>query len=359
MGFWSSVKKQFLDVIEWTESSDDVLAYRFPIADNEIQNGAQLTVRESQAALFVDEGKPADQFKAGRHKLTTQNLPVLTTLKSWPYTFNSPFKSEVYFFSLRQKLGQKWGTPQPITIRDKEFGSVQVRMFGIFSYHISDIATFYTQVSGTRELYRTDELGGQLVGHIAGAAAAVFGQSNIPFLDMAANQLALGDALKQQLDPAMAKLGVALDAFVVESVSLPEELQKALSDKQSMGILGNMGTYAQYQTAKSIPDAAKNPSGLAGLGAGLAAGVGFGQMMGNAMGSMGMGGQQQASSSGQGAPAVSATLVPCFSCKNPIEPEAAFCKHCGKAQRSICPNCQATWGPEAAFCAKCGGKLGG
>ena len=150
MGLWDGLKKQLIDVIEWTEPSDDLLAYRFPIADNEIQNGAQLTVRDSQAALLVDEGKTADQFGPGRYRLTTANLPVLTKLKSWPYGFDSPFKSEVYFFSKRQKLGQKWGTPQPITVRDREFGSVQLRMFGVFSYHLADIVTYndYSAVFG-------------------------------------------------------------------------------------------------------------------------------------------------------------------------------------------------------------------
>jgi membrane protease subunit (stomatin/prohibitin family) len=318
MGLWQSAKKQLLDVIDWTEPSDDILAYRFPIADNEIQSGAQLTVRETQVALFVDQGTPADQFGPGRHKLVTANLPVLTKLKSWPYGFNSPFKSEVYFYSLRQKLAQKWGTPQPIAVRDREFGSVQLRMFGIFSYHIQDAPTFYRQISGTRESYRTEDLVGHLAGHIAPAAATVFAQSGVPFLDMAANQMALGAAMHQALTPILAQLGLALDAFTVESVNLPETLQKALSERQAMGIIGSdLGAYARYQTARSIPDAAQNPSGLAGLGAGIGVGAGFGQMMGNAM-------------AGMAAPA---------------------------AAQKACGNCKAVAAADAAFCARCGTKL--
>jgi len=158
MSLFSALKSQFIEVIEWTEPSDGILAYRFPVHENEIKNGAQLTVRESQLALVVDQGTIADQFGPGRHLLTTQNLPILTKLRSWPYGFNSPFKSEVYFFATRQQLGQRWGTPQPVAVRDREFGSVMIRMFGIFSYHVSDPKVFYAKVSGTREMNTAEEL---------------------------------------------------------------------------------------------------------------------------------------------------------------------------------------------------------
>lgn len=348
MGLWKHVTKQFLDVIEWTETDETTLAWRFPVADNEIQSGAQLTVRESQIALFVDQGKIADAFKPGRYKLTTEVLPILTTLKSWPYGFNAPFKSEVYFYSTRQKLGQKWGTPQPIAVRDRELGSVMLRMFGTFSYHVADEKTFYKEVSGTREVFRTDDLAVQAVPQITAAAAMVFGQSGVPFLDMAANQLVLSEKLKGALQEPLAKLGVALDAFVVESVSLPPELQKALTDRQSMGIVGDFGRYAQYQTARSIPDAAKNEGGLAGIGAGLAVGAGMGQMMGAAM--AGFGGAAPAAAPGA-APAA------CIACGKAIVAGDPFCKHCGKPQVRACPKCQAAAAPDAAFCAKCGTKI--
>jgi membrane protease subunit (stomatin/prohibitin family) len=346
MGLWKQVTKQFLDVIEWTETDDATLAWRFPIADNEIQNGAQLTVRESQIALFVDQGKIADSFKPGRYKLTTQVLPILTTLKSWPYGFNAPFKSEVYFYSTRQKLGQKWGTPQPVAVRDRELGSVMLRMFGTFSYHVADEKTFYKEVSGTREVFKTDDLAVQAVPQISAAAAVVFGQGGVPFLDMAANQLVLSEKLKGALQDPMAKLGVALDAFVVESVSLPAELQKALTDRQSMGIVGDFGRYTQYQTARSIPDAAKAEGGLAGVGAGLAVGATMGQMMGAAM------------SGAVGAVAAPAGAAACIACGKPIVAGDPFCKHCGKPQARACPKCQAAAAPDAAFCPKCGTKIG-
>ncbi len=354
MGLLNAVRHQFIEVIEWTEPSDDILVYRFPVADNEIKNGAQLTVRESQAAVFIEQGKPADQFTAGRHVLSTANLPVLTKLRSWSYAFTSPFKAEVYFFSLRQKLGQTWGTPQPITIRDKEFGSVQIRMFGVFSYHMADPALFYSKISGTREVYRTEDLGVQLVPQIVAGAAQFFAQSNVPFLDMAANQLVLGQAIQKQLEPNFAALGVALDSFVVQSVTLPDALQKTLNERQSMGIIGNLGDYARYQTARSIPDAAQNQGGLAGIGAGLAAGAAFGNMMTGAVGGMTAG--APAAGAG-GAPGAAAALVACIACSKGIETGSGFCRWCGSPQTKSCPNCKATVTPDAAFCAKCGTKI--
>jgi len=189
MAITDFLKKQFIDVIHWTEDADGVLAYRFPMQDFEIQYGAQLTVRESQAALFVDEGKIADVFAPGRYKLTTQTLPLLTNLKNWDKLFQSPFKSDVYFYSTRLQLNQKWGTPNPITIRDKEFGAVRMRAFGIYSYKIADPKAFYLNISGTRDVYTVADLEGQLRNTIVSSITDLFGESGIAFLDMAANQI--------------------------------------------------------------------------------------------------------------------------------------------------------------------------
>lgn len=349
MALWDAVKKQFLDVLEWTETDDQTLAWRFPIQDNEIQSGGQLTVRESQLALFVDQGRVADSFKPGRYLLTTQNLPILTTLKSWPFGFNSPFKSEVYFFSTRQKLGQKWGTPQPVAVRDRELGSVQLRMFGTFAYHLADEKLFYKEISGTRERYRTEELAAQLVPVITVHAATAFAQSGVPFLDMAANQQALSAELQKRLAEPFGKLGVALDAFVVESITLPDALQDALVQRQSMGIVGDPTRYAQYQAARSIPIAAGNTGGIAGIGAGVGAGAAIGQMMGAAM---------APAVGAAGAPAAAAVAAAaCVVCGKVIAAGDPFCKHCGKPQQRACPQCQAEAPAGAAFCPKCGAKL--
>lgn len=277
------IRKQFIDVIQWHEPAEGDLVWRFPMADQEIQNGASLTVREAQMALFVDEGKVADVFAAGRYTLTTQTLPLLTNLKNWDKLFQSPFKSDVYFFNTRQQLARKWGTAQPVTVRDADFGAVQLRAFGMYAYRISDPAAFFREVCGVVSVYRGEQLEQQLRNVVMTELAAVFGQSNIPFLDMAANQVLLSQKLQELLLPAFAKLGLTLESFTLESITLPENIQKALDSKMSMGIIGDMAKFTQYQTATAIPLAAQNEGGLAGMGAGMGVGVGIGQAMASAM----------------------------------------------------------------------------
>lgn len=283
MALMDFLKKQFIDVIQWTEAGDGVLAYRYPMRDFEIQNGAKLTVRDSQMALFVDEGQVADVFGPGLHTLETENLPLLTNLKHWDKLFDSPFKSDVYFFSSREQLDRKWGTPNPVTIRDKEFGVVRLRAFGIYSYHLADPKTFYLKVSGTREVFTCEEMEGQLRNTLIGSLSDLFAESGVSFIDMAANQEEFGAALKQKLAPLFAGYGLALDTLVVQNLSLPEELQKVLDTRISMNVLGDMGRYTQFQIANSIPLAAQNEGGLAGIGAGLGVGAGIGQAVGQAM----------------------------------------------------------------------------
>lgn len=284
MALMDFIKKQFIDILQWTEDADGTLAWRFPMQEMEIQNGASLTVRDSQLALFVNEGTVADVFKPGMYKLTTQTLPVLTYLKNWDKLFESPFKSDVYFFSTRTQLDQKWGTPNPITIRDKEFGIVRMRAFGIYSYHLSDAKTFYQKISGTRDSYGREELEGQLRNTMVAGLTDLFGESGVAFIDMAANQDEFGKAMLAKAQPMFADYGLTLDSLVVQNVSLPEELQKVLDQKISMNMIGDLQRYTQYQVANSIPDAAKNEGGLAGMGVGLGAGLGFGQVMGQAIG---------------------------------------------------------------------------
>jgi membrane protease subunit (stomatin/prohibitin family) len=279
------LKKQFIDVIQWTESTDGILSYRYPMQDFEIQYGASLTVRESQMAVFVNEGTVADVFGPGRYKLTTQTLPLLTNLMNWDKLFESPFKSDVYFFSTRLQLNQKWGTANPITIRDKEFGAVRLRAFGIYSYKIFDPRAFHVHVSGTREQYTIEELDGQLRNTIVSSISDLFAQSGIPFLDMAANQDEFGNQIKLKLDPEFKRLGIGLDTLQVQNLSLPDELQKILDQRIGMGLIGDMTRYTQYQTAQSIPIAAANEGGLAGAGAGIGAGLTIGQTMASAMAS--------------------------------------------------------------------------
>ncbi|MDR6534589.1 SPFH domain-containing protein [Variovorax soli] len=283
MALMDFIKKQFIDIIQWTETGDGTLAWRFPMAEMEIQNGASLTVRESQVAVFVNEGQVADVFGPGMYKLTTQTLPVLTYLKNWDKLFESPFKSDVYFFSTRQQVDQKWGTPQPITIRDKDFGAVRLRAFGNYSFRIGDAKLFHTEISGTRDIYRVADLDGQLRGLVLQNISNAIASSGVPFLDLAANQIQFAQALAVQLVPQFAKLGIQLESITVQNVSLPEELQKILDQKIGMGMVGqDMGKFMQYQTAQAIPkfaEGAGQGGGIAGDAMGLGAGVALGQVM--------------------------------------------------------------------------------
>jgi membrane protease subunit (stomatin/prohibitin family) len=314
------IRKQFIDIIEWLEPGDGILAWRFPMAGNEIQNGASLTVRESQQALFVDEGKVADLFVPGRYRLTTQTLPILTYLKNWDKLFQSPFKSDVYFFSTRQQVDQRWGTSQPVTIRDKDFGAVRLRAFGNYSYRIADPKRFHTEISGTRDTYTAAELEGQLralmLQHISDAVA----ESGIPFLDLAANQVEFAAQLKAATAEDFAKLGLQLDSVTVQNVSLPEELQKILDQRIGMGMVGNdMGKFMQYQTAQAIPKFAEGAAGGGGGGGsgvvGDAIGLGAGVAMGQAMAA-------QLSQGLQGANAAQAAQAAAAAAAAPVAPAA-------------------------------------
>ena len=283
MALMDFIKKQFIDIIEWTESGDGTLAWRFPMRDLEIQNGDSLTVRESQVAVFVNEGKVADVFPPGRYTLTTATLPILTYLQNWDKLFKSPFKSDVYFFSTRQQIDQRWGTTQPVTIRDKDFGAVRLRAFGNYSYRIADPKLFHTEISGTRDTYTAADLDGQLRGlmlqHISDAVAS----SGVAFLDLAANQIEFAKALMEATQPSFAAIGLKLEGVTMQNVSLPEELQKILDQKIGMGMVGgDMGKFMQYQTAQAIPkfaEGAAGGGGVVGDAMGLGAGVALGQVM--------------------------------------------------------------------------------
>src|SRR6185369_11233195 len=313
MSLGDFLRKQLIDVIQWTEERDGVLAYRYPMRDMEIQYGARLTVRE------------------------TQTLPLLTDLKHWYTGFESPFKSDVYFFSTRVQTDQRWGTQQPITIRDKDFGMVRLRGFGLYSFHVADPTRFHQKISGTRETYTVADLEGHLRNTIVGQVSDAFAQSRIPFLDMAGNLVELGAAISTQIAPVFADLGLALDSFVVESLSLPDELQKKLDERIGMNMAGNLRDYTQYQAAQAIPIAAANEGGGgAGLGAGLGAGMALGKAMTDALNQVASGGDAAQKSSpvtptqlpDHATPAAEGTKF-CINCGKPIPRAAKFCSECG------------------------------
>ena len=283
MGIFDFISKQLVDVIDWTEAPGD-LALRYPIKDREIQNGAHLTVRDGQIALFYDEGRVADAFQPGMHTLDTANLPVLTSLRSWQTGFASPYKADVYFFTTREHTGLKWGTPQPITVRDKEFGAIRIRAFGSYGFRIDDVPVFAAKLMGTLEHLSVQDVEPQLKSVIGTAIAAGLGKSEVAFLDIAGDQQAMSERLMASVAPAFAQWGLKCTSFFVESVSLPEEVQAYLDKGSSMRVIGDVNQYAKFQAADSIDEAAAASGGMASMGAGLALGQNMAASLGAALG---------------------------------------------------------------------------
>lgn len=374
MGLLDFIKSQFIEVIEWTDSTSDTIVYRFPVEGKEIKMGAQLTVRESQTAVFVNEGMLADIFSPGRYILSTQNMPVLTKLKSWMYGFNSPFKAEVYFVNTKQFIDQKWGTTNPIMMRDTEFGMLRLRGYGNFSFRVVNPVKFLKELFGTNEVFNTENIIGQLKSTIVSGVSDLLGETRIPALDLALNYDELGVQAKTKLGPRFDVYGLQLTSFIIENLSLPEEVEKILDKKTAMGLLGNMQQYIQFQTAEAIQDAAQNQGGgVAGAGVGLGAGIAMGQAMSQALNSVG---QQTVATGGAVCPncKIQATTgsrfcgscgtplpagAKCIKCGQSITTDSKFCCHCGAPQsvHRICKKCGRESSPEAIFCTVCGSKV--
>jgi membrane protease subunit (stomatin/prohibitin family) len=286
MGLWDKIKGELIDIVQWLDDTNDTLVYRFERYGNEIKYNAKLVVREGQMAAFINEGQLADVFKPGTYTLTTQNLPVLATLKGWKYGFESPFKAEVYFCSTRQFTNLKWGTPGPCTMRDPEFGVVRVTAFGIYSIRIKDPAVFIREIVGTDGNFTTEQIEDNLRGKIGSRVKEVMPDAGIPIIDLEGKVMQLGETLKSRIAPAFEAFGLDLTEVQVQDIGLPEEVERAIDKAGAMRAIGNMQMYTQYETANSINDAANNPGGLAA--AGVVIGMGFwmcGQMAG-AMGGM-------------------------------------------------------------------------
>src|SRR3989441_3918033 len=278
-----SPSAQFIEVIEWLDNTGDTMMYRFPVRDQEIKNGAQLIVRESQAAVFVHEGQIADVFGPGRYSVDGGNTPILSKLGAWKYGFNSPFKSEVYFVNTKQFTDLKWGTSNPVMMRDTDFGMVRLRAFGIYSMRVADPRELIKQIAGTNSRFVTEDIEGQLRRTLVSGFSDALAESKIAALDLASNYDELGRFSLQQLKDEFKSLGLELTKFVVENISLPPEVEAAMDQRTSMGVLGDMGKYTQFEAAQAMRDAAQNPSGGAGLGAGLGAGFAVGNAMAGAM----------------------------------------------------------------------------
>lgn len=385
MSIWEKVKNealnQFIEVIEWLDESGNTIVYRFPVNNQEIKNGAQLIVRESQAAVFVFEGQAADVFGPGRYTVDGGNTPILSKLEAWKYGFNSPIKAEVYFVNTKQFTDTKWGTANPVMLRDADFGIVRLRAFGAYSLRVSDPQTFIKEIAGTNGHFQVEDIDGQLKRAIVTEFSDAIGELKIPALDLAAQYKELGDAIRGKINEDFKTYGLEVTKFYVENISLPEEVEAAMDKRASMGALGNLDNYMKLQAAEALRDAAQNEGGGAGLGAGLGAGFAVGNQMANAFGGMQGGGQQQGGQTvqpqaqmipcpGCGKPNPAGTkfcgdcggkmevaMVPCVKCGATLREGAKFCNECGSKQEKIkCTGCQADLPAGAKFCNECGTK---
>lgn len=287
MSFWKKLKGELIDIIEWAEDAPETLVWKFPRYNNEIKWSAKLIVRPGQAAVFVDQGKIADVFTEGLYTLDTKNLPILSTLLGWKYGFESPFKADVYFVSTKRFTDLKWGTMNPVMLRDAEFGPVRLRAFGTYAMQATDPAALITQVAGSGATFSADGIVDQLRNIIVAQFTDVLGESRIPILDLAANYDELGQFLTQRISPKVGEYGLTLHTLLVENISLPPNVEEALDKRTSMGVIGDLKQYTQFQTAEAIGNAAKNPGGGMGDAMGLGAGFAMAQQMAQAMGSPG------------------------------------------------------------------------
>jgi len=279
MGLTDFLRSQFIDIIEWNDDSRDTLSYRFPDADKEIKNGAQLIVRESQNVQFVYLGQYGDLFGPGKYTLTTDNIPILSRLKGWKYGFESPFKADVYYLTMRLFTGNKWGTSNPIMVRDQDFGIVRVRAFGTYDFRIVDPPKFLKEVAGTDNHFRLDEFADVMRSRIVSVFSEALASSKVPVLDVATRYSELGDALLPLINPALGeKYGITMPAFVLENVSVPPEVEQAIDKRASMAAVGNLNDFVKYQMAQGIE---KGGSGVAGVGAEIAVGLSMAQQMMN------------------------------------------------------------------------------
>ncbi len=368
---------QFIEVIEWLDDSRDTLLYRFPVYQQEIKNGAQLIVRESQTAVFVFEGQVADVFTPGRYTVEGGNTPILSKLGAWKHGFNSPIKSEVYFVNTKQFTDMKWGTSNPIMLRDADFGIVRLRAFGAYSMRVADPSEFIKEIAGTNAKFQTEDIDGQLKRAIVTEFSDALGELKIPALDLAAQYKEVGEAIRAKINEDFSGYGLEVTKFYVENISLPPEVEAAMDKRASMGALGDAQQYMQFQAADALRDAAQNEGGGAGLGAGLGAGFAVGGQMANAFGA---GPQVNAAASPGGASPATTTCpacgkqnavgakfcadcggkmevakVPCVKCNAELREGAKFCSECGSSQeKAKCTNCQAELNAGAKFCPECG-----
>ena len=340
MGF---IKTNLLKTIEWTDNSKNTVLYKFPMDGREIQYGSKLTVRESQVAIFMNKGKIADVFGPGMHLLKTSNLPILSQLLAWPYGFKSPFLADVFFVNTKQFTAQKWGTATPITMRDKEFGSIRVRGFGSYAFRVTDPALFLKEIAGTSSTFTTDDVTGFLRSHLVSSISDTIAEAKISALDMASNLNEFSQTALENAKETFEEIGLTLTKLIVESLSFPVEVEKAIDARTSVGVMGDkMDDFVKYQSAKAVRDMANNPSG-SGVGANIGAGLALGEII-------------RESISNKKAPK---EVTICPACKSENKKSAKFCSECGKklAGAGVCPKCGTKVSAKAKFCPECGTKI--
>lgn len=348
MGLFKKIKKQLLAVIEYKGGDKDQIVYRYPLTErDEIMTSSTLVVRESQAAIFMHKGQIADVFLAGTYKLKTENIPFLTKLLSLPTGFESPIKAEVYFVNLRQFTGVKWGTQNPIMLKDADFGNVRVRGYGVYSFKVADPRAFLKEMFGTNEVYTVSDVANQIRPMLVSNLTDSIAESKVTALELASQYREISEIVLKHGKEEFATFGLDLCTFVIENLSLPDEVEKALDERTKLGIMEDkMGTYTQYQAANAMRDAAQNTSGgnLAGLGIGLGAGGAVGQMFSQNL-------------STQNPQSKVDNLVECSNCGAKIKRRAKFCAECGARQGANCPVCGAEVKATSKFCTECGASL--
>ena len=353
MGLFGKIKKQLLDVIEWKDASKDTLVYRYPLTErDEIMNSSTLVVRPSQVALFIHKGQIADVFAPGTYKLASENIPFLTKLLSLPTGFNSPIKAEVYFVNTKQFVGQKWGTQNPVMMRDAEFGNIRLRAFGVYSYKVDDAKRFMEEVFGSNEVYKVEDIEEQLKPLLVEGFSDAIAESKISALDLAANYKEFSQIILTCTQPEFNKLGLKIATMVIENISLPDEVEKALDERTQAGIMEDkMGTFTQYQAAKALRDAAQNQSGgnLAGMGVGLGAGMAMGQMF---KGVLATENKPKAKKEEK-----EENKIVCSKCGATISAKNKFCPECGASLNKKCKKCGTILKAGAKFCPECGQKV--
>ena len=354
MGLFNFLKSQLLKNIDWLDNSQNTMVYRFPMEGREIMIGSKLTVRESQVAIFMVKGKIADVFGPGIHTLVVNNLPILSALLAWPRGFKSPFTADVFFVNTKQFTNQKWGTTNPITMRDKDFGSIRIKSYGTFAFKVNEPTIFLKELFGTNSLYTTESVVSYLRSMLVSGISDTIAQSKISALDLACNLLEFNTLAKEQIDTQFTKLGLDLTNLVIENISFPEQVEKALDERTSMGVMADkMDVYIKYKSAQAIGDAAKNP-GMAGVGSQLGAGLALGQVMKDAITSS----TSTSSPKEQGEKEKKARFCPECGAQNGAR--AKFCCECGKplaTTKKVCPNCGAEVNKSAKFCGECGEKI--